>query len=280
MVIWNGHVLRSGVMHRVKKALGMIQACLAGLTYASNFSSHKLEIFLPAPADSFSMLRLCKHMGLSFSHLIIFHLTCFLQADALHRACITQFSAKWSGLPGKLVLENLTMQAQLTTFPIPSPPLLTHKCITIGAIYPHWENMDKSKDFASCIPPPSSISFNPTPIHIGILCKYCKKGRHLYSAATQTLSGHRFFQEYLSCFHLTADNNILCPCHALPPQYFTCHHILIQCPLHTIPHHCHFGNRLTLDFILGTEDGGNAFAEFVDETGVFLHPLPPRPDLP
>jgi hypothetical protein len=35
-----------------------------------------------------------------------------------------------------------------------------------------------------------------------------------------------------------------------------------------------------LSYILGTEAGGKAFALFVDETGVFLKPLPPRPDPP
>jgi hypothetical protein len=34
-----------------------------------------------------------------------------------------------------------------------------------------------------------------------------------------------------------------------------------------------FGNHLTLDFIFGTEDGGNALAAFIDETGVFLRSL-------
>ena len=35
-----------------------------------------------------------------------------------------------------------------------------------------------------------------------------------------------------------------------------------------------------MNYILGTEAGGRAFARFVDETGVFLKPLPPRPDPP
>ena len=77
-----------------------------------------------------------------------------------------------------------------------------------------------------------------------------------------------------------ADDTITCPCLALPPRHFTRSHVLLQCPLHASPRQRHFGRRLTLDYILGTEDGGNAFAEFVDETGVFLRPLPPRPDPP
>jgi hypothetical protein len=35
-----------------------------------------------------------------------------------------------------------------------------------------------------------------------------------------------------------------------------------------------------MDYIFGTEAGRRAFALFVDETGVFLKPLPPRPDPP
>lgn len=35
-----------------------------------------------------------------------------------------------------------------------------------------------------------------------------------------------------------------------------------------------------MNYILGTEAGGRAFTLFVDETGVFLKPLPLRPDPP
>ena len=142
-----------------------------------------------------------------------------------------------------------------------------------------WEELDKCKEFPSRIPPPSSISLEPTPIHVGITHKPHKRGRRLYSAGTQALSGHGFFQEYSSRFRPTAGDNVICPCHAYP-RLFTRDHVLTQCPLHTTPRHRHFGRYRTLDYILGTEDGGNAFADFLDETGVFLRPLPPRPDPP
>jgi hypothetical protein len=106
-------------MHGVKKASGMIQACLVGLTYAPFFS--EIEIFLPALANSFSMFWLSKHTSLSFSHLITYHLSTFLQVDALHRVYVTRYLAKWSGLPGKKVLEKLIEQAQTTAFPTPPP---------------------------------------------------------------------------------------------------------------------------------------------------------------
>ena len=34
-----------------------------------------------------------------------------------------------------------------------------------------------------------------------------------------------------------------------------------------------FGNHLTLNFIFGTEDGGDALAAFIDEARVFLRSL-------
>ena len=273
-----GRLLKSRVMHGVKKASAMIQACLAGLTYEPFSSS--IELFLPAPADSFSLFRLSKHAGLSYSHLITHRLFTFLQANALHRVRVTRFSAKWKGLPGAKILEELTASHQPTLHPVPPPTLVTHKARATQAMYGFWEELDRRKEFPSRIPPPSSVSIQPTPIHLGISRKYRKRGRHLYSVGTQVISGHGFFQEYSIRFRPTADDNILCPCLAYPPRFFTRDHVLTQCPLHNSPRHRHFGRYRTLDYILGTEDGGNAFADFIDETGVFLRPLPPRPDPP
>lgn len=81
-----------------KRQLAFLQACLAGLMYGS-FSSHT-QTFFPAPADAYSVLRLAKHAGLSFSHLMDHTLFTFLQADALHRVSIHRFSAKWPCAPG------------------------------------------------------------------------------------------------------------------------------------------------------------------------------------
>jgi hypothetical protein len=196
---------------------------------------------------------------------------------------VTRYSAKWSGLPGTTVIENLTTQAQTLTFPIPPPSIPnkhTHKRRALIAMYSFWEKMDKRRDFASRIPPPSTARLEPTPFHLGILRKYRKHGRRLYSTGTQIISGHGFLGTYSISHRTHAADNVFCPCHALPPRIFSRDHVLLQCPLHTEPRHRLFGRHLTLDYILGTEDGGHAFAEFVDETGVFLRPLPPRPDPP
>ena len=82
--------------HGVKKASGMIRVLLAALTY-NHFTSH-IEIFLLAPLATFFPFQLSKHAGLSFSHMITYHLSGFLQADSLLTVHIIRFSAKWSGL--------------------------------------------------------------------------------------------------------------------------------------------------------------------------------------
>ena len=66
----------------------------------------------------------------------------------------------------------------------------------------------------------------------------------------------------------------------MPARLLTREHVLIQCPIHSTPRQRCFGNRTFMDFILGTEEGGRNFARFVNETSVFLRPLPPRPDPP
>ena len=274
-----GRLLSSGVTHGVKLASARIQACLAGLTSYSPFYS-SIEIFLPAPADSFSLFRLSKHAGLTFSHLITYHLQTFLQADTLHHVRITRISAKWSGLPGKDTLAELTARHQPLLFPIPPPSLTTHKRRAILAVYQYWEEMDKSSECTSRISPPSTTSFNPQPFTLGTIRSRRKRGRRIYSTGTQAFTGHGFFKEYSVRFRPHADDNIICPCIALPPRHFTREHVLTQCPLHASPRQRHFGRRNNMNFIFGTEDGGHAFADFVDETGVFLRPLPPRPDPP
>jgi hypothetical protein len=265
-------------MHGVKQALAMIQALLTALTYDSFLSS--IEIFLPAPSASFHPFWLSKHAGLSYSHMITFHLSTFLQADALHQVRVTQFSTKWSGLPGKKTLLDLTALHQPLLFPVPPTTRHTHNQSAHSPNITRWETLDRSREPLSRIQPPSLDKLLPIPMIRGILREPRKRNRRLCSAGTQVFHGHGFFQEYSSRFHPTADDNIICPCAALPPRFFTCHHVLIQCPLHSSSRRRHFGNHLTLDYILGTEDGGHAFANFVDETGVFLRPLPPRPDPP
>jgi hypothetical protein len=105
------------------------------------------------------MLQLSKHAGLSFSHLICFHLSQFLQAHAEHSVRIMQYSAKWSGLPGEQAIKDLTALHQPIIFPIPPPHLITHKRRAAQRMYVHWEEeLDKRNEFASCIPPPSSVS--------------------------------------------------------------------------------------------------------------------------
>jgi hypothetical protein len=161
-------------MHGAKKALGMIQACLAGLMYAPFFS--KIEIFLLALANSFSMIWLSKHASLSFSHLITHHLFTFLQADPMHKVHIMRFSAKWSGLSGKLTLDTLTMQAQNLIHPVPPPSLSSCKPQAFCNNYSHWEEMPKGPEFTSRIPPPSLTHHKTIPIIRSILYQCCKQG--------------------------------------------------------------------------------------------------------
>jgi hypothetical protein len=118
-------------------------------------------------------------------------------------------------------------------------------------MYVHWEEeLDKHNEFASHIPPPSSISLQPIPLHLSIARKYRKRGRRLHSAGTQVISGHGFFYKYSVHFRPTADDNIMCPYHALSPHRFTYDYILTQCPLHSTSHQHHFGRHHTLNYIL------------------------------
>ena len=258
----------------------MIQALLAALTY--DFFSSNIEIFLPAPSASFSLFRLSKHAGLSFSHLITHLLSNFLQVDTLHTVRITRYSAKWSGLPGTQAVADLRTRTHSHVFPTLPPSYSTPKSRAFIAFHSWWESRDRRRDPMSRIPPPPLDSHAPIPMIAGILRDNHKRprGRHLYSAGVQTVLGHGFFPEYSTRFRPQADDNLICPCAALPPRLHTRRHILLQCPLHVTSRQRHFGRHLTLDYILGTEDGGHAFANFVDETGVFLRPLPPRPDPP
>ena len=257
----------------------MIRALLAALTY-DHFSS-SIEIFLPAPSATFHPFRLSKHAGLSFSHMITHHLSTFLQADALHTVRVTRFSGKWSGLPGEEHLKELVTLNQPLVFPLPPPPLVTRQKQALRAFYNWWEERDQTHEALSHVPPPSLDKLTPIPFMQGILRhNRSTRPRHLYATGTRTFTGHDFTHGYSVRFRLMANDNIICPCLALPPRYFTRHHVLLQCPLHSGARQRLFGHHLTLDFILGTEDGGYAFAKFVDETGVFLRPLPPRPDPP
>ena len=78
--------------------------------------------------------------------------------------------------------------------------------------------------------------------------------------------------------HSPIYDNTIWPCNARPARLYTGEHVLTQCPIHSSPRRRHFGNRPSIAFILGTEADGRGFANFIDETGVFLRPLPPPPD--
>ena len=117
--LFKGHrLIKEGTQMNKKKNVAMLQACLAGLTYDS-FSSH-IRIFFPAPADAYSVFRLSKHAGLSFSHLITHTLFTFLQADALHHVSVYRFSAKWACAPGYKRIKPLEERLQPDVFPDPT----------------------------------------------------------------------------------------------------------------------------------------------------------------
>ena len=229
-----GRLLRSDVRHGVTKASGMIRALLTALTYDRFTSS--IKIFLPAPLATFHPFRLSKHAGLSFSHVITHHLSTFLQADALHMVQVTRFSAKWSGLPGEDHLKRLMSLNQPLLFLTPPPTLLSRQKHALRAFYTWWEERNQTHKALSRIPPPSLNKLTPIPFIQGILRHtHSARPQHLYATGTWTFTGHDFTHRYSVRFQPMADDNIMCPCIALPPRYFTRHHILLQCPLHSTP---------------------------------------------
>ena len=118
----------------------------------------------------------------------------------------------------------------------------------------------------------------PPPFLIGVNTrqKYHHRHRQLYTAGTRSFTHHDFTASYSLKHRSFANDNITCVC----GRAFTREHALTQCPIHSTPRRRPFGNYAHMNFIFGTEASGRAFARFVDETGVFLKPLPLRPDPP
>ena len=125
-----GRITGAGLRRIVPSSLleALLQACLAGLMYASFF--YHLRIFLPASADSLSLFRPSKHPGPFFSHLITNRLHSFLSTDALHHVDFIRYSAKWSCLPGRGFIITITEQRQPIVFPIP-PSLITNERLSL-----------------------------------------------------------------------------------------------------------------------------------------------------
>ena len=263
------------------KMMAFSQACLTSLVYNS-FSSF-IQLFFLAPADSFSVFHLTKHTSLFYSLLITHHLTSFLQADAMHTIRVLRFDPRWSCAPQKAHRESKLHHIQPIYFPTPPNPCpASHTVTALVALGNLWEATDRSHSAMACIPRPGSDTFLPPPFLIGINMqnKYHHRHRQLYSAGTWCFTSHNFTAGYSLRHHTFTNDSTICPCHAMPACLYTWEHILTQCPLHSSPRQCYFGNQASMDYILGTEDGGKGFVKFVNETGVFLRPLPPRPDPP
>jgi len=98
---------------------------VAGLTY--NFYSNHIRIFLPDCLLSSTVFRLSKHADLSLSRTVTDHFSSFVSANELHCIDLFRHSIKWSGLPGKAVMDDFTEREQQAIFPLPPTPLLAPK---------------------------------------------------------------------------------------------------------------------------------------------------------
>jgi hypothetical protein len=128
------------------------------------------------------------------------------------------------------------------------------------------------------IPWPGTDTLHPPPFLIGVNTrqKYSHRHRQLYTASTRCFTHHDFTAGYSLCHRTFANDSTACPCGGS----YTREHVLTLCPIHSTTRRHHFSNHALMDYILSTEAGRRGFALFVDETGVFLKPLPPRPDPP
>jgi hypothetical protein len=198
--------------------------------------------------------------------------------DALHHVTVLQQSAKQSDAPQKEHREHLLTMLQCTVFPITPPHLSTHKATALATLSNQWDKTDRAHGPMSCISRPGSDTLHPPPFLVGVNTwqKYHHRHQQLYTAGTRCFTNHDFTAGYSIHHRAFTNNNISCLCGCI----FTRDHILTMCPIHSTPRRCLFGNYAHMDYILGTEAGGRAFALFTDETGIFLKPLPPRPDPP
>jgi len=120
-------LVHSGMTRDCSRPGALLQALFQGLTYAS--FSNCIHIFLPDSSISASIFCTSKHPLLSLSRSIIDQMITFLSSHALHRVDLFRYSIKWSGLPGKMVMDNFTDQEQCIVFPIPPTLSRSGHCV-------------------------------------------------------------------------------------------------------------------------------------------------------
>jgi len=103
-------LVHSGTTKDSSRSRALLSALAARLAF-DTFSNH-IHIFLPDCSLSGTIFHLSKHTDLSISHLVTNHISSFIAADELHRVDIFRHSIKWSGLPGKVVMDAFTEQEQ------------------------------------------------------------------------------------------------------------------------------------------------------------------------
>jgi len=306
--------VHSGTTKDSSRSRALLSALVAGLTY--DFYSNHIRIFLPDCLLSSTVFRLSKHTDLSLSCAVTDHFSSFVSANELHCIDLFRHSIKWSGLPGKAVMDDFTEREQQAIFPLAPTPLLAPKeCLLHDLQVEYLATNRSARVWQSIILPDG----RPPPFYIGALSR---KDRGTSSSAVQLACDHAFTSTYSGAFRTNAGDNTLCPCnfdqtptsrhssldhlpnfdqlmaeflstsprthlprqqHQRPrPRLFpnSTAHVLFQCPLHSSPHRCIFGIHANEAYIFGTEDGGRKLGEFQRATNRLLCPLPPRPDPP
>ncbi|TFY51500.1 hypothetical protein EVJ58_g10535 [Rhodofomes roseus] len=96
--------------------------------------------------------------------------------------------------------------------------------------------------------------------------RFTKLPRELFGRVLQCRSGHGFMGEYYR--HHVPSETVECPCGA---QYQSRSHILQDCPRYEAYRHLLRTASETIDLptILGTDDGIDALARFIEESGAF-----------
>ena len=201
--------MHSSTTRDPSRPCALLQALLKGLRY--NSFSHHIHIFLPDCSISASIFQTSKHPSLSLSRSIIERLSGFLVADALHHTDLFRYSVKWSGLPGKAVLDDFTNQEQHVVFPVPPSPLLKPKDCLLRDLQAEYLRTDRSARVWQSIILPDG---KPPPFIQGALS--CKD-RHTFSSAIQLCCGHAFHKPYSVKFRQSAEDNNVCPCSDLSP---------------------------------------------------------------
>ena len=209
LVFRGERLVHSGTTRDVSRPGALLQALFQGLTYAS--FSNCIRIFLPDGSISASIFCTSKHPLLSLSRSIIDQMITFLSSHALHRIDLFRYSIKWSGLPGKTVLDNFTDQEQRIVFPIPPTPLLKPKDRLLRDIQAEYLRTNWSSQVWQSIILPDG---KPPPFIQGAISR---RDRGTFSSAGQLATGHAFHKPYSIQFRREADDNNVCPCSAPTP---------------------------------------------------------------